>query len=86
MNATVISSTLQSLQSSTTMIEWILLIGGVLGGGKVLHKLSRSDCRLKWGSMILDIHSKFRKSDEEGTSTPPSPTAGDQPPSPSPSV
>lgn len=25
-----------------------------------MNKLSRSDCRLKWGNMVLDLHSRFQ--------------------------
>lgn len=25
-----------------------------------MSKLSRSDCRLKWGNMVLDLHSRFQ--------------------------
>ena len=32
-----------------------------------MNKLSRSDCRLKWGNMVLDLHSRFQT--ERGRAT-----------------
>jgi len=62
MNATS-TSFLQSFTTlaPTTMLEWgVLILVSLFGGKTLMNKLSRSDCRLKWGNMVLDLHSRFQ--------------------------